>query len=606
MIYHLFDDPEWFKQMGVKGYPLYMTGMIIVWTVNLLIILSTFAFCLESLPAFCTEKDTGRCNNEDPEFYATLWLIIEAGCVLVFTGDFLARMVCCIIMGKSDFQKFRGDPMNYVDVVAVFPFYIQLLWSWLFPATCTAWAAVPVAADVAACAAVSGAELDDNSACLGVMGSVLSSVSVCTYVEARQVIDLRFVRVIRLARVLRSLPDKYAGMGGIVMDILRTAAMPLILPLYFMFLGCIVFASMAYYVEAPVNEICYFDGDTSNGATCGVDDIPGVNCNKITGWSSLRDSVGNAGCLTDGGCGCGCDSTAHVYNRARLYYSSCRTHGTTSSDLAAEFETIADAPSCESWQTKSESETLKYLPNVTGECTGVITYETWDRNYHAAEYSSDMFADGSPGGIFTAMWWCVVTFTTVGYGDMNPRTPQGQIVAIFTMMTGVFFLAMPLAVVGGSFHSAWSRAEAEFAVAENAKMLAQAKKDGRELPPAMPSARELVAQNYGDKSERALQEIKGYITAILAKSEHLRELAGGLEEHPEIWAKFQSFQLEAKLASRKLGDKSTIVTESFVGDDYQARDENGELLWGARGNWWGHIPEHVSERSQLAPTKADD
>jgi hypothetical protein len=215
-----------------------------------------------------------------------------------------------------------------------------------------------------------------------------------------------------------------------------------------------------------------------------------------------------------------------------------------------------------------------------------------------------MFADGSPGGIFTAMWWCVVTFTTVGYGDMNPRTPQGQIVAIFTMMTGVFFLAMPLAVVGGSFHSAWSRAEAEFALMENARMLAQAKKEGKPPPPAMPSARELVEQKYGDKSERALQEIKGYITAILAKSEHLRELAGGLEEHPEIWAELQSFQREMKLASKKLGDKSTIVTESFLGDGYQERDENGELLFGARGNWWGHIPEHVSERSQLTPATA--
>jgi hypothetical protein len=588
MVYHLFDDPEWFKQMGAKGYPLYLTGLCIVWTVNLLIILSTFAFCLESLPAFCTEKDTGRCNNDDPEFYATLWLVIEAGCVTVFTGDFLARLVCTIIMGPSDFKKFRGDPMNYVDVVAVFPFYIQLLWSWLFPATCTAWAATPEVADVAACAAVT--ELDDNSVCIGVMGSVLADVSVCTYVKARQVIDLRFVRVIRLARVLHSLPEKYAGMGSIVMDILRTAAMPLILPIYFMFLGCIVFASMAYYVEAPVNEICYFDGDTSNR-----DDS-----NRISGWSSLRSSVGNEGCLTEGGCGCGCDAAAHVYRRAQLYYTSCMTHGSTHPDLAAEFETMPGAPSCEKWQDKTDADMIEYLPNVTGVCSGVVTYETWDSAYHPAEYSSDMFADGAPGGIFTAMWWCAVTFTTVGYGDMNPRTPQGQIVAIFTIVTGVFFLAMPLAVVGGSFHSAWGRAEAEYKLLENARELAQAKKRGLAAPPAIPTAREMVDQQYGDKSERALQEVKGYITAILAKSEHLRELAGGLEEHPEIWSKFQAFQLDVKLASQKLGDKSTIVTESFVGDDYQARDENGELFRAARGNWWGHIPEHVSERSQLA------
>jgi hypothetical protein len=608
MVYHFFDDPAWFKQMGTKGYPLYLIGLATVWTINSLIILSTFAFCLESLPAYCTDRDTGRCsdNDEDREFNKAMWYWIEAGCVFVFTGDFITRMVCCFIMGKVDFKRFRNDPMNFIDVLAVFPFYVQALFSMISPATCTALSASAPSADVAACAAISGpgwgsgsSPLDDNAACQGVMGSVLTTASVCVYTKGAQVIDLRFVRVIRLARVLQSLPEKYAGMGGIVMDIVKTAAVPLLLPLYFMVLGAIVFASMAYYVEAPVNEICYFDGDTGNSDACGAGDSPGVNCNRIGEWTSLRGTLGNDGCLTDAGCGCGCDASAHVYRQAQLYYESCRKFGVTHPDLEAEFGTIAGAPSCESWQSKLESDMLEYLPNVTGVCTGVITYETWDRKYHPAEYTSDMFADGSPGGIFTAMWWCLVTFTTVGYGDMNPRTPQGQIIAIFTMMTGVFFLAMPLAVVGGSFLSAWSRAEAEHAITENLKKLAEARKDGKPPPPAIPTARERVDQQFGDKSVRALQDVKGYITGILANTEHLRELAGGLEEYPQLWKKMQDFQRDLKLASRALGDESTIVTESFLGENYAAYDENGDLMNGAQGNWWGRIPEHVMDRSAL-------
>jgi hypothetical protein len=411
---------------------------------------------------------------------------------------------------------------------------------------------------------------------------------------------MRFVRVIRLARVLQSLPDKYAGMGSVVADIIRTAFVPMFLPLYFMFLSMIVFASMAYYVERPVNEICYIDGDTGNS-----DDA-----NMVSGWKSCMYAdcategtvqKGNEGCLTLGGCGCGCDDYAHVYRKARIYYLSCANTGTASDDLIADFETTD--VSCTSLRDTLEGSWKDHLPNITGSCTGVVQYETWDSWFQDAEYSSDMFEDGAPGGIITAMWWCVVTFTTVGYGDMNPRTPQGQMVAVLTMVVGVFFLAMPLAVVGGSFHAAWARAEAEHLLTENEKMLEEAKKKGEPPPEPIPTAAQMVDTLYGDKSVRALQDTKGYIAAMLAKSEHLRELAGGLEEHPEIWLKMQEFQKSLKEVSQVLGDKSNVVTESFIGDTYADRDENGRLTDGVMGNWWGFIPEHVSLRSHLKTSK---
>ena len=36
-----------------------------------------------------------------------------------------------------------------------------------------------------------------------------------------------------------------------------------------------------------------------------------------------------------------------------------------------------------------------------------------------------------------AMWWAVSTMTTVGYGDAFPITPEGRIVAVFLMASGV-------------------------------------------------------------------------------------------------------------------------------------------------------------------------
>src|SRR5580765_949998 len=49
------------------------------------------------------------------------------------------------------------------------------------------------------------------------------------------------------------------------------------------------------------------------------------------------------------------------------------------------------------------------------------------------------------------VWWAVVTVTTVGYGDVYPRTVGGRIVAIVLMLTGIGFLAVLTATVSSRF-----------------------------------------------------------------------------------------------------------------------------------------------------------
>jgi voltage-gated potassium channel len=50
-----------------------------------------------------------------------------------------------------------------------------------------------------------------------------------------------------------------------------------------------------------------------------------------------------------------------------------------------------------------------------------------------------------------AMWWAIVTLTTVGYGDAYPVTVFGRIVGGVVAVTGIGSFAIPTAILGAAF-----------------------------------------------------------------------------------------------------------------------------------------------------------
>ncbi|HEY5654021.1 MAG TPA: ion transporter [Pontiella sp.] len=46
-----------------------------------------------------------------------------------------------------------------------------------------------------------------------------------------------------------------------------------------------------------------------------------------------------------------------------------------------------------------------------------------------------------------AVYWAIVTLTTVGYGDMSPQTPIGQALAAFVMIIGYSIIAVPTGII---------------------------------------------------------------------------------------------------------------------------------------------------------------
>ena len=55
------------------------------------------------------------------------------------------------------------------------------------------------------------------------------------------------------------------------------------------------------------------------------------------------------------------------------------------------------------------------------------------------------------GTIPDAMWWAVVTLTTVGYGDVVPVTALGKMVAGLIAIMGLGMLALPVGIIATSF-----------------------------------------------------------------------------------------------------------------------------------------------------------
>jgi voltage-gated potassium channel len=55
------------------------------------------------------------------------------------------------------------------------------------------------------------------------------------------------------------------------------------------------------------------------------------------------------------------------------------------------------------------------------------------------------------GDVPRAMWWAVVTLSTVGYGDVLPVTVVGKIIAGLTMVLGIMFFALPVGIIATGF-----------------------------------------------------------------------------------------------------------------------------------------------------------
>ncbi|KAF7978650.1 hypothetical protein HWV62_45162 [Athelia sp. TMB] len=72
--------------------------------------------------------------------------------------------------------------------------------------------------------------------------------------------------------------------------------------------------------------------------------------------------------------------------------------------------------------------------------------------------------DGDPtqfASIPAAAWFVIVTITTVGYGEITPRSFLGRLVTLPLLVFGLLLIALPSFVLGREFSLVWEKMTAE-------------------------------------------------------------------------------------------------------------------------------------------------
>lgn len=70
-------------------------------------------------------------------------------------------------------------------------------------------------------------------------------------------------------------------------------------------------------------------------------------------------------------------------------------------------------------------------------------------------------------------WWCLITMTTVGYGDITPLTWPGQIIGSVCAIFGLLIIALPISVIGGNFSLYYAHVRARLKLPRKNRKLLQ-------------------------------------------------------------------------------------------------------------------------------------
>jgi len=70
-------------------------------------------------------------------------------------------------------------------------------------------------------------------------------------------------------------------------------------------------------------------------------------------------------------------------------------------------------------------------------------------------YYAELGRDSGFDSILLGCWWSIVTVTTVGYGDLYPKSPVGRLIGSVAVVLGIVILALPMTVIVSKFNESY-------------------------------------------------------------------------------------------------------------------------------------------------------
>jgi voltage-gated potassium channel len=149
--------------------------------------------------------------------------------------------------------------------------------------------------------------------------------------------------------------------------------------------------------------------------------------------------------------------------------------------------------------SKSARRVLSRLGKVGLFALGMLLFCSWMAYVaeHKVNHEFATFGD--------ALWWGIVTLTTVGYGDIVPETEKGRVAGTFLMLTGLATLGLISGTLASAFRLTPSGAtESDVAISTNGDVA-----PATDLPPDVAAELDAVREQVAAIEERLTTILRG-------------------------------------------------------------------------------------------------